>query len=118
MAVANVIYHHFPHYRLSMMRELVRNGKHKYRFWEVHIDIDGVSASRGDDVVKVHQLYFRKFGCFRLVSGFWFAVVGRKAEIVRSECRESVAKQWTPDGQRIVLDSGVDEILSFGSVRQ
>ncbi|MDK4806980.1 MAG: glycosyltransferase family 4 protein [Novosphingobium aromaticivorans] len=80
MTSVNVIYHHFPHYRAPVLRELTRTGRHDYRFWGSHEDIAGIKAFKGDDEVTVHPLRFRLRGRFWMLGGYAKAVLDPSAK--------------------------------------
>lgn len=63
MAKISVIYHHYPHYRESVMRALSKSTRHNYSFFGGHEDHAGIKAFKGDEEVKVEQIEFiRKNG--------------------------------------------------------
>lgn len=82
MANVNVIYHHFPHYRAPVMRELTRNGRHSYRFWGSHDDVEGVKAFKGDGEVVINPLHFYLRGRVWVLKGYAKAVLDSSADVI------------------------------------
>lgn len=80
MVSVNVIYHHFPHYRAPVLRELTRSGRHDYRFWGSHEDVAGIKAFKGDNEVIVHPLRFRLRGRFWMLGGYAKAALDPSAK--------------------------------------
>lgn len=82
MAGVNVIYHHFPHYRAPVLRELTQNGKHHYRFWGDVKDIAGIKSFKGDEIVRVLPLGFKQRGRWWLLSGYSKPVFDKSAKVL------------------------------------
>lgn len=58
MASISVIYHHFPHYRAPVLRELARSREHDYRFFGGMEDHEGIKAFKGDAEVEIEPISF------------------------------------------------------------
>ncbi|MGK6312901.1 glycosyltransferase [Neorhizobium sp. DT-125] len=66
-----IIYHHYPHYRAPILRELKINGEHNYEFWGDVEEISGIKPFTGDEIVEINRLSFRRLGPVWLLSGYW-----------------------------------------------
>ncbi|WP_083910072.1 glycosyltransferase [Sphingomonas sp. LH128] len=70
MVGVSVIYHHFPHYRAPIVRELSINGRNNYNFWGSLDEVEGIKPFRGEADVCIQPLGFRRWGRFWLLSGY------------------------------------------------
>ncbi|WJR67333.1 glycosyltransferase [Neorhizobium sp. CSC1952] len=66
-----VIYHHYPHYRAPILRELKINGENNYEFWGDVEEISGINPFAGDEIVEIKRLSFRRWGPVWILSGYW-----------------------------------------------
>lgn len=76
----SIIYHHFPHYRAPVMRELARSGSHEYRFFGSLEQVSGIKAFQGDEEVRITPLRFSLKGSRWVLKGYWPAVLDRSAD--------------------------------------
>jgi glycosyltransferase involved in cell wall biosynthesis len=90
----NVIYHHYPHYRAPVMRELVRHGRHEYRFWGSLSPQNGIETFEGDDIVSIRPLHFAFYGKYWRLRGYWPAVLDRSADAVLLLATPNMAASW------------------------
>lgn len=60
MSKISVIYHHFPHYRVPVMKELLLSKNHEYDFYGDVNDFEGIKAFKGDDLIKINPISFEK----------------------------------------------------------
>lgn len=90
----NVIYHHFPHYRAPILRELVKNGTYNYRFFGSHKDISGIKAFRGDEIVQVQPLQFDLIGRIWWLRGYMKAVTDRSASAIIVLGNSNMPASW------------------------
>lgn len=76
MPSINVIYHHFPHYRAPVLRELSKSKIHQYNFWGDTKTHKGIEAFLGDSAVKIHHLdfIFNRAKNTVNISGYWSAI--------------------------------------------
>ncbi len=58
MRKISIIYHHFPHYRAPVMRELRKSKKYDYHFFGSIDDYQGIKAFKGDDIVTIRPIRF------------------------------------------------------------
>lgn len=82
MAVVHVIYHHFPHYRAPILRELKNKSIHEFHFWGSLEDIEGIKSFKGDKLVFINKLQLRICRNIWNLSGFWRAVFDRRADAI------------------------------------
>lgn len=94
MARINVIYHHYPFYRLPVMRELVGAGRHEYRFWGSLDAVEGVEAFRGDDVIAIRPLRFALHGRLWRLGGYWPAVLDRSSDVLLVHGHPNMPASW------------------------
>lgn len=80
LARVNVIYHHFPHYRAPIIRELTKNGAHDYRFWGSHDDIEGIKCFKGDDLVHINTLGFKRRNRLWILHGYFRPLFDKSAK--------------------------------------
>jgi glycosyltransferase involved in cell wall biosynthesis len=90
----NVIYHHFPHYRRPVMRELVKSGRHEYRFFASTADLAGIKTFKGDDLVSIVPLRFRYFGPIWILKGYWPAVLDPAADVLIVHGPPNMPASW------------------------
>lgn len=95
MARVNVVYHFFPHYRRAVLRALVVAGRHDYRFWGAHQGADGIEAFRGDALVAVRPLHFRRRGRWWSLRGHLSAVLDRTADALLILGNPNMPASWT-----------------------
>lgn len=95
MSKVNVIYHHFPHYRRPVMRELVKSGVHEYRFWGSVDSIAGIEAFKGDELVEIHPLRFGVRGRFWILQDYWPAVLDRSSDVLLIIGNPNMPATWT-----------------------
>ncbi|MDX3927125.1 MAG: glycosyltransferase [Shinella sp.] len=76
------------------MRELVKNGKHDYRFWGGVEAVEGIEPFTGDALVQVNPLRFVQKGRRSRLKGFWPAVVDRSVDVVIILGNANVAATW------------------------
>lgn len=94
MSRVNVIYHHFPHYRRPVMRELVKSGVHDYRFWGSLDAINGIKSFQGDDLIKISPLRFRFRGATWVLKDYWPAVLDRTADVLVVHGHPNMPASW------------------------
>jgi len=94
MSKVNVIYHHFPHYRRPVMRELVKSGVHEYRFWGSLDAISGIKAFQGDDLVSIRPIRFRFRGSTWVLKDYWPAVLDRSADVLVVHGHPNMPASW------------------------
>jgi glycosyltransferase involved in cell wall biosynthesis len=91
----NVIYHHFPHYRRPIMRELVKGGKHEYRFWGSLEPVNGIESFKGDELVTVNPLRFSLRGSRWVLRDHWPAALDRSADALLIIGNPNMPATWT-----------------------
>lgn len=94
MANVNVIYHHFPHYRRPIIKELAANGFHNYRFWGSHQPIAGIEAFAGDQEVRIEPLSFKIYGRLWLLTGYWPAVWDPSVDLLIILANPNIISTW------------------------
>lgn len=94
MPKVNIIYHHFPHYRAPVMRELVKNGVHEYRFWGAHTAHQGIEVFKGDELVKVNPIQFYAKGNMWIIKGYWPAVFDKSADAIIVHGHPKMPASW------------------------
>ena len=90
----NIIYHHFPHYRAPVMRELVKSGVHEYRFWGAHKVHQGIEVFTGDELVKVNPIKFHARGGVWIIKGYWSAVFDKSADVLIVHGHPKMPASW------------------------
>ncbi len=94
MTKINVIYHHFPHYRAPVLRELVSNGEYEYSFHASLKDLDGIKVFKGDDVVDIHPLDFKFQGPIWVLKGYWSALLDTQAKAIVLHAPPNMPAAW------------------------
>lgn len=94
MAVVNIVYHHFPHYRRPVLRELAQSKNHEYRFWGSTDTVEGIKVFEGDDLVHIRPLRFRMWRQFWLVSGYRAALFDPAAKVLIVHGTPNMPASW------------------------
>jgi glycosyltransferase involved in cell wall biosynthesis len=94
MAIVNVIYHQFPHYRRPIIRELALHGRHTYRFWGSLESDNGILPFGGDADVTIRPLRFKVWRRIWLLGGYWPAVLDRSADALIVLANPNMPASW------------------------
>lgn len=80
----NIVYHHFPHYRAAVLRELAKSEVYDYRFFGGTNSHEGIEVFKGDEFVKINPLGFSsnsKTGRIKIFN-YWQAVSDNSDAII------------------------------------
>ncbi len=90
----NVIYHHYPHYRAPVMRELTKSGAHDYTFWGSLESVQGIKAFTGDDIVTIKPLKYSIAGNRWVLKEYWGAVFDKQADALIVLANPNMLATW------------------------